>query len=78
MNLNDAVSETLRGAMRSRVIWLNAITALATLLLADPAVLAWATQELGKENIVRVFGGIAALNVLLRFDTDRAVRDKAP
>jgi hypothetical protein len=74
----DTVKETLRGAMRSRTVWLNTTTALLALLLADPAVLAWAVQELGKENIVRVFGVIAAVNVWLRFDTDRPVRDKAP
>lgn len=78
MNTWDAVKETLRGAIRSRVVWLNTLTGLVVVLLSDPAVLAWATQELGKENLVRLFGAIAALNVLLRFDTDRPVRDKAP
>ena len=76
MNTWDAVIEALRGAWRSRVIWVNSVTLFATTLLADPGILQWATQELGKENVVRLFAAIAAVNIVLRFDTDRSLRDK--
>lgn len=78
MSTWDAVKETLRGAWRSRVIWVNGVTLFVATLLADPAILEWVTQELGKRNVVRLFAVIAAVNIALRFDTDRPLRDKAP
>jgi hypothetical protein len=78
MNTWDAVKETLHGAWRSRVIWLNSATLFAATLLADPGILQWATQEIGKENVVRLFAAIAAVNIVLRFDTDGSLRDKVP
>ena len=74
----DALKETLHGAWRSRVVWINGLTLFAATLLADPSILQWVTQEVGKENVVRLFAGIAAVNIVLRFDTDGPLRDKAP
>lgn len=78
MSTWDAMKDVLGGAWRSRVIWVNSVTLLLASLLADPAILEWVTQEFGKQNVVRAFAAIAAVNIWLRFDTDRPLRDKVP
>lgn len=67
--------ESLKGALRSKTIWVNVLTmvaAIVTLLIGD---------EWVKENprVVAILGIVLGIvNVLLRFGTTESLPDKVP
>lgn len=72
----DKFIESLRGAKKSRLVWLNTAAVIAATLLADGDVRAFVLVQIGADGLARVAAGVAALNIVLRFVTTKPLAEK--
>lgn len=72
----DQILPALRGAKKSRLVWVNAAALLAATLIADADVRAWVLATLGADNLARIAAAVAAVNIVLRFVTTKPLAEK--
>lgn len=72
----DQILPALKGAKKSRLVWLNTAAVIAATLLADGDVRAWVLSAIGADGLARVAAAVAALNIVLRFVTTKPLAEK--
>ena len=70
------VRDWLRGAWRSRLVWINTLAAMAAALLADQSVRDLVLAQLGPSGLATVAAVVAATNIALRFATTKPLPER--
>jgi|NOAtaT_7_FD_contig_31_2685911_length_826_multi_2_in_0_out_0_2 heme O synthase-like polyprenyltransferase len=72
----NEIKAYLRGAWRSRLVWLNTVAAFAAALLADSAVREFVLSQIGPNGLATVAAAVAAGNIALRFATTKPLTER--